>query len=74
MSLLHVYVMMCFISVRYYCVYKCYVCMLEIYKKLYKQIILQNEQILEMYLQHGFARRAASGRRVLQRGLSILRC
>ena len=48
--------------------------MLEIYKKLYKQIILQNKQILEIYLQRWFARRAASGRRVLQRSLSCLRC
>ena len=48
--------------------------MLEIYKKLYKQIILQNKQILKMYLQRGFARRAASGRRVPQRGLSSPRC
>ena len=45
--------------------------MLETYKK---TIILQNKQILEMYLQRGFARRAASGRRVLQRGLRGLRC
>jgi len=49
--------------------------MLEIHKKLYKQIILQNKQkMLEMYLQRGLARRAASGRTVLQRGPTSGRC
>ena len=48
--------------------------MLEIYKKLYKQIILQNKQILQMYLQRGLARRAASERTVLQRGPTSARC